>query len=192
MLLVQGNKEEIKNNNPDQIESLEDIQDLVQFADAHGQDSLATWSSAAVSRIIAPLLNLSPENWPLKSKRVELLGIFPVNDEDSTPENQNFIDGPLAEYIDKWENASGNCLWQAGVTYSLKHIISVVASMTRKPAKDWTHSEIESAVKLLGGGPSIDAAGSSSEELREWEVFLDKWEPFVYENPAILRRVDPF
>jgi hypothetical protein len=164
---------------------------LVLFAEVHEQDSFATWSSAAVSRIIAPLVNLSPEHWPLQSRRVELLGIFPVNDEDSTPENQKFIDGPLAEYLEKWENVPENCLWQADVTHSLKHILNVVASMIHKATKDWTASEVESAVKLLGGGPSIEAAGSSSKELSDWGIFLEKWESFVYDNPAILRRVDP-
>ncbi len=175
-----------------QPESLEDIEDLVKFAKAHENDSLASWSAAAVSRIIAPLLNLPPEHWPLQSKRVELLGILPVDDEDSTPENQNFIEGPLAEYIERWENVGDNCLWQADVTYSINHILNVVAPMVHKAAKDWTHSEIESAVQVLGGGPSIEAAGASSEEMRDWEIFAEKWETFVYNTPAILRRVDPF
>ena len=42
-----------------------------------------------------PLLNLPPEHWPLQSRRMELLGILPVDDEDSTPENQKFFEGPL-------------------------------------------------------------------------------------------------
>jgi hypothetical protein len=176
----------------DQLESLEDIQDLVKFAEAHENDSLTSWSAAAVSRIIAPLLNLPPEHWPLQSRRVELLGMRPVDDEDSTPEIHNFIEGPLAEYVEKWENVGDNCLWQADVTYSIKHILTVVAPMVHKATKDWTHSEIESATKVLGGGPSIEAAGASSEEMTDWEIFAEKWETFVYQNPAILRRVDPF
>ncbi len=187
---TQASKEE-NYSGSDHLESLEDIEDLVQFAKAHEDDSFASWSAAAVSRIIAPLLNLPPEHWPLQSRRVELLGILPVDGEDSTPENQNFIEGPLAEYIDKWENVGENCLWQANVTYSIKHILNVIASMIHKAIKDWTHSEIESAVQVLGGGPSIEAAGASNEELRDWGIFVEKWEAFVYKNPSILRRVDP-
>ena len=170
---------------------LEDIQDLVKFAKAHENDGFTSWSAAAASRIIAPLLNLPPERWPLQSRRVELLGNLPVDDEDTTPEIENFIEGPLAEYIEKWEKVGDNCLWQADVTYSIKHIMSVVAPMVHKATKDWTHSEIESAIQVLGGGPSIEAAGASGEEMRDWAIFDEKWETFVYQNPAILRRLDP-
>lgn len=94
--------------------------------------------------------------------------------------------------IDKWENVGDNCLWQANVTYSMKTILDVVAPMIHKASKDWTDSEIESAVQVLGGGPSIEAAGASNEEMSDWGIFVEKWETFVYQNPAILRRVDPF
>ncbi len=82
----------------DQLESLEDIKDLVQFAKDHENDSFSFWPNSAVSRIVKPLLNLPPEQWPLQSRRVELLGNLPVNDDELTAENQKFMEGPLAEY----------------------------------------------------------------------------------------------
>ena len=106
------------------------------FAKAHENDSLATWSEAAVSGIIAPLLNLPAEHWPLQSRRLELLGNLPVDEEVSTPEYQKFVEGPLADYIEKWENFGDNCLWQADVAHSIKHILNVAAPMVHKATKD--------------------------------------------------------
>jgi hypothetical protein len=64
------------------------------------------------------------------------------------------------------------CFWQANATYSIKHTLDVIASMIHKAIKDWTHSEIESAVRVLVGGPLIEAAGTSNEELGDWEIFV--------------------
>ena len=64
--------------------------------------------------------------------------------------------------------------------------------MVDKPIKEWTDSEVEAAVQLLGGGPSLDGREATPEADDAWWSFVDKWSEFLCENPAIKRKVDPF
>ncbi len=137
-----------------QFGELEDVADLVEFADrAHssGIDVTATWPAEAVTRIISPLLHRSPKDWPCESRRIELLETLLV-DEDSIPKSaQSFMQGPLIEYDANWRVPSSVCLCQSHVTHSLNSVYPVMKPMVDKPSSEWTEGEVEAAVQLLGG-----------------------------------------
>ena len=179
----------------EKFEALDDVADLVSFADgAHkgGLNVTATWPPEAVLRIIAPLLNRPPKDWPCESRRIELLERLLV-DETSAPRRvREFLQGPLLKYHTHWRVPSKSCLWQAHVTHSLNSILPIIKPMVDKPSKEWTGSEVEAAVQLLGGGPSLDGREATPEADDAWWQFVDKWSDFLCENPAVKRRVDPF
>jgi hypothetical protein len=185
-----------KNNmSVEQFETLDDVADLVAFADgAHknGLDVTAAWPPEAALRIIGPLLNRSPKDWPCESRRIELLERLLLDEASAPRQIREFMRGPLIEYHANWRVPSNSCLWQAHVTHSLNSVFPIIKPMVDKPSKEWTDTEVEAAVQLLGGGPSLDGREATPEADDAWWRFVDKWSDFLCENPAIKRRVDPF
>jgi hypothetical protein len=171
-----------------EFESLSDVEDLAQFARANPNGS---WSRNDIERIVSPLLLRAPQDWPTCSCRVALLDKL-TTDVNALPRRlKKFLDGPLEEYHLKWRRPKNDCLHRANLTLNLDDLVPVIGPMSNKDISLWTPAEIESAVALLEGAPSLDAGGSTSEARSTWWRFEEKWQSFLCENPAIMRRVDP-
>ncbi len=176
-----------------QLESLEDVADLVEFSNqAYENPKIVSWTVNDAMRIIRPFIGLSPRDWPTESERMQLLLSLKVPVSTAPKELLDFMSGPLEEYEAKWMFPVDGCLSRAHITISLNDIFSVIKPLAEKESCAWTAEEVENVVQVLGGGPAIDGHGATPEADSAWWQFYDKWEPYLINNPAIKRRVDPF
>jgi hypothetical protein len=172
------------------------VQDLVQ----HSQSVSYTtaWSLKAVFRLASPYFSTNPADWPLESKRIELLESLPppVFGHEEI-ELKNFYEQSLVIYNERYRVPLANCLRYEDPSIHLDEIHPLISPLLRCQSPDgWEAVKggkaLSRLIDALKGRTAIDGRGASPEACAAWSVFEPLWQSYIYERPSLQRILDPY
>eukprot|EP00287_Rhodomonas_sp_CCMP768_P012671 CAMPEP_0196719560 /NCGR_PEP_ID=MMETSP1091-20130531/2515_1 /TAXON_ID=302021 /ORGANISM="Rhodomonas sp., Strain CCMP768" /LENGTH=282 /DNA_ID=CAMNT_0042060539 /DNA_START=80 /DNA_END=928 /DNA_ORIENTATION=+ len=179
-----------------EVDKLQDIEEMRDIADLKSDcedaaKALDGWKEEEIRRIAAPLLQLAPECWPCRSRRIELLQMryFP---EDLPEDLKQWIAGDLQTYLENYKEAASACMFRTNQLLPLDDFAVVARKLLVKRTSEWTKDEVMEVIEFLKGCPSVDARTGTGDSANIYVDFMDLWAPYAFSRPWIQRAVDPY
>jgi hypothetical protein len=173
------------------VDQMTDVRDII----SSDGTSLIKQDEDSVLRLIGPFLDAPPEEWPLESRRVDVINQLewsPAFSSKNTEKVTLFFEASLPIYMEKYRFVEPDCLRRDEPCVHIDVIYDAIKDMTGISSHHWRDQQISNCVEVLRGRSSIDGRGASSEALEAWFEFSPQWESFLKENPKYLRMMDPY
>jgi hypothetical protein len=147
-----------------------------------------------IACLVAPFLAFSPDEWPIESKRVDIITQLEI--EDYLPvlsaDIKHFFSDSLPEYLTKYKSVAEDCIRRDEPTVHVNKIYSTIKLWYHLEIYQLSDQQINECISILQGRISIDGRGAEQGALDAWFEFAPKWQRFLDENPKYARIMDPF
>lgn len=198
-MLEEETQEEVYNSNEEAEESFIEYVGhpvLLQLKKFVEKEKPTYWTMTQLIQIVTPLYQPGPEEISQEeiAARIELLDMSDIDYEKleyDDPEMLEFLEGPFQQMAANASLLSSCEFSKDKPTVTVDELYPAFKPLLQKPSNQWSSNEVDALVKLLIGRMSVDARGSNSTAVDNWNEFSIVWEEYLEQFPIVKRKLDP-